>query len=300
MSVWCLGRTHYQLGDYGPSYDHLQVAYRLFNRLPPGVESQRLSGRCGIDLVDAARMALPDNAEAVSLAQNVEAKCAVLSGDIVHGHSLVLLGAVLNGAQRHPEALHHLDRARTMLKAVGDIPNLAYACEVISWVHYYENRLPAALDAVEEAWKYAELSDSSFIQAFVSMTFAKLLFSADRDTEAWEYIEMSLMKASYIGDRFQVAYALEFMGYGYLRRADYQNAYGAYEAAAEKYLGTIFNHANGRCNDNMARIKQKEENPDAEVVGFFRHDLDDEPGLFFPPRVQAFASDEPFPLPSQI
>jgi predicted TPR repeat methyltransferase len=47
------------------------------------------------------------------------------------------------------------------------------------------------------------------------------------------------MKASHVGDRLTIARALELMGYGYLRRGDYENAYGAYEAAAEKYRGTI-------------------------------------------------------------
>jgi hypothetical protein len=59
-AVWCLGKTYAQLGDHHSSYDHLQEAYQLFNTLPPGeVELQRLGGQCGIDLVDAARMALP-------------------------------------------------------------------------------------------------------------------------------------------------------------------------------------------------------------------------------------------------
>jgi tetratricopeptide (TPR) repeat protein len=278
--VWCLGRAYYQLGDYHPSYDHLQEAYWLFNSLLP--EYQRLGGRCGIDLVDAARMVIPDNAKLVSLARDVETKCTVLSDDVVHGRSLVLLGAVLHRAQRQREALRYLDHARSMLKAVRSIPNLAYACEVISWVHYYEHRLPAALHAVEEAWKHAELSDSPFIQAFVSLNFGRILFSANRDTEAWEYIEISLMKASFTGDRFQVAYALEYMGYGYLRRADYQNAFGAYEAAAEKYLGTVGAHIAGRCKDNMARIKWKQGNID-KVIGFYRHTLDVNRTLFYPP-----------------
>jgi len=44
-----------------------------------------------------------------------------------------------------------------MLKAVGNIPNLATACQFISWVHCTEGRLPEALDAIQEAWKHAEL-----------------------------------------------------------------------------------------------------------------------------------------------
>jgi tetratricopeptide (TPR) repeat protein len=201
---------------------------------------QRLGGQCGIDLVDTARLVLQDNHEVVSLARDVETKCAALSDNIIHGRSLVLLGAVLQEAQQPQEALRYLDQARTMLKAAGNTYNLAEAYQITSWVHYDQGRLPEALDAIEEAWKHAQLTENVSIQADISLDFGKILFSANRDTEAWEYIEISLMKASYIGRRFTVARALEYMGYGYLRRGDYQNAYGAYEAAAEKYIGTVY------------------------------------------------------------
>jgi predicted metalloenzyme YecM len=100
----------------------------LFGTLPRGeVELQRLSGQCGIDLVHAARMALPVDrmGEVVSLARDVETKCAALSDDVIHGRSLVTLGAVLHEAQQPQEALRYLDQARTMLKAAGNILNLA-------------------------------------------------------------------------------------------------------------------------------------------------------------------------------
>jgi len=97
------------------------------------------------------------------------------------------------------------------------------------------------------------------------------------------------MKASYIGDRLTVAQALEYMGYGYLRRGDYQNAYAAYQAAGEKYIGTVYaNIGGGRCKDNMARIKKKQENTDT-IIGFQRPGIDFDDTLFYPP-VQASAS----------
>ena len=99
------------------------------------------------------------------------------------------------------------------------------------------------------------------------------------------------MKASYTGDRPYIARSLEYTGYGYLRRGDYQNAYGAYEAAGEKYLGTTFADKAQRCRDNMTRIKSKKENPN-RVVGFHRHAMEIDKTLFYPP-VQVFASDEP-------
>jgi tetratricopeptide (TPR) repeat protein len=294
-ALWCLGKTYYELGDIQSSFDHLQEAYQLFNTLPPGeVELQRLSGQCGIDLVNAARMALPDNrkGEVVSLARDVETKCAALSDDAIHGRSLVLFGAVLQQAGQQQEALRYLDQARTMLKAAGNFPNLAAACQIISWVHYHEGRFPEALVAIEEAWKYAELTDSSSTQASVSLVFGMVLFSANEDAKAWKQIEIALMKASYIGHRINIARALQYMGYGYLRRGDYQNAYGAYEAAAERSLGTVDARVVELCKDNMARIEQKQGNPDT-VVGFYRPSVDvDKQTLFYPP-IQASTSELP-------
>ena len=281
--MWCLGETSVQLGDRHSSYVHLREAYRVFNSLPPGeVELQRLGGQCGIDLFDTARLVLQDD-EVLSLARDVETKCAALSDNIIHGRSLALLGAVLEQAQQPQEALRYLDQARTMLKAAENPYNLAEACQVISWVHYRQGRLPEALDAIEEAWKHAQLTENVSIQAVISLDFSKILFSTNRDTEAWEYLELSLMKASYLGNRVVVARALEYMGYGYLRRGDYQNAYGAYEAAAEKYVGTAEACVTRMCEENMARIKRKEEDTDM-VIGFYRPAIEvDSEILFYPP-----------------
>ena len=184
-----------------------------------------------------------------------------------------------------------MDRARTVFKAVGHTLNLARAYYVISWVHLDEHRFPDALDAIEEAWKYAELTANRYLQITISLTFGGILFNTNQDSKAWKYIELSLINASYVGDRFQAAQTLEYMGYGYLRRGDYQNAYGAYEAAAEKFLGTIATGPVERCKDNMARIERKQENPD-EVVDFYRPSSDIDDTLFYPP-VQEFASEPP-------
>ena len=292
-AVWCLGKTYLELGDNFTSYYRLDEAYQIFNTLPPGeVELQRLGGQCGIDLVDAARSALPDISKAISLARDVETKCATLSDDLVHGRSLVVLGISLYGAQQKEEALHYLDQARTKLEAVGNIYSLADACQAISWVHYDEGRLPAALEAIEEAWKYAKLIDCASIQATISSTLCKILFSADRDAEGWVHVKKALIKASATGNQLAVARALEYMGYAYLRRGDYKNAYGAYEAAAGRYPSTVDAvNADRRCKDNMAKIKQKQENGDM-VVGFHRPGMDVDKTLFYP-LVQASTSDMP-------
>ena len=292
-AVWCLGMTYSRLGIYDTSYNHIQEAYQLFNTLPPGeIESQRLGSLCGIDLVEDARFILEAD-EVVSLARDVEKKCSSLSDDVVHGSSLLKLGIALNKVhwQRRQEALYYTDRARTIFKAVGHTLNLARAYHAISWVHLDEHKFPDALAAAEEAWKYAELTASRYFQSSVSLTLGRILFNINQDTKAWKYIEISLINASYVGDRYHAALTLEYMGYGYLRRGDYQNSYGAYEAASEKYLGTVRADLVNWCKDNMARIKRKQEDPDT-VIGFFRPALDIDKTLFYPP-VQAFASESP-------
>ena len=286
-AVWCLGMTYFRLGVLDTSYNHIQEAYQLFSKLPAReVELQRSGGLCGIDFMENARFILkPKNV--VSLARDVEKRCSALSDD-VHGSSLLQLGIALNQVEQRQEALYYMDRARTIFIAVGHNLYLAQAYHVITWVHLAENRLPDALDAIKEAWKYAELTASRHSQSSISLTFGRILFNTNQDTEAWKYFEISLLNASYIGDRVQVARALEYMGYGYLRRGDYQNAYGAYEAAAEEYLSTIYPDAVKRCKNNMAGVKRKQENPD-EAVGFYRPSIDVDKSLFYPP-VQAFAS----------
>ena len=294
-AVWCLSQTYPQLGNHYVSYNHLQEAYRLFNTLPPSdIESQRLGCQCGIELMDIVRLTLPDHGglEVVSLARNVERKCAALSDGVIHGRCLVLLGAVYHRSQQPDEALRCLVQAQTMLKAAENVYNLSEAYQIISWVHYGRGRIPAALDAAEEAWKLAELTHNPLIQAQISLDLGNILFSTNRDTKAWEYIEIAVMKASYAGNRLTIARALEYMGYGYLRRGDYQNAHDAYEATAEKYLGTTMMYSRERCRDNMTRIKQKEENPDT-VVGFYRPDIDIKWQTLFYPLVPAFGSDKP-------
>ena len=185
-----------------------------------------------------------------------------------------------------------MDHARTVFKAVGHTFSLARAYHVISWVHLDDHKLTDALDAIEEAWKYAELSGSRSQKMAISQTFGRILFKTDQDTEAWKHIEIALTNASYIGDRHHVARALEYMGYGYLRRGDYQNAYGAYEASVDMDPGSRFLNLD-LCKENMDRIKRKQGNPDT-VIGFYKPP---DPGstnkiLFYPP-VQAFASEPP-------
>jgi tetratricopeptide (TPR) repeat protein len=279
-AVWCLGKTYDRIGDHRHSYDRLQEAYQLFNTLPSEGESRRLGGLCGIDLAGVARSTLQNKDKAVSLARDVEMKCAALSDNVIHGRSLNVLGIALIEAGQLQEALVHLDRARAMLRAVGNTPNLANAYRLIARVHYKEQRLPEALDAVQEAWKLVE--SNTIENQHIPLEFGKILFNANRDTEAWKYIETALMTASSIGNRHDVAKALEYMGYGYLRRGDYQNAYGAYEAAAEKYPGTVSVSGEERCKENMARIKRKQANADA-AVGFYRHGYDVDQCLFYPP-----------------
>ena len=86
-----------------------------------------------------------------------------------------------------------------------------------------------------------------------------------------------------LGNQLYSAITLEYMGYGYLRRGDHLNAYGAYKAAAESYFGTVDEEPScTKCKDNMAKIKDVQRNPDLNV-GFERPCWDiNWPSLFYP------------------
>ena len=79
-------------------------------------------------------------------------------------------------------------------------------------------------------------------------------------------VEISLTKNLELGNRLESARTMEHMGSGYLRRGDYLNAYGAYKAAAETYLGTVDEEPFcTNCKDNMAKIKDIQKNPDLNI-----------------------------------
>ena len=281
-SLWCLGTTYGSLGEYYAGYDNMQEAYQLYNALPnlPGdIELQRLCCRCGMYMVDMARMTFEDDDEVVSLARDVEKLAATVSDDYTHAKCLLMLGKVLNNSGQRHEALRHLERAK--LLGIGP-----WSSEVYFWVayiHYHEKRLPEALDAAKEAWKLSDPDNNLVFQAETFFLLGTILFSANRDTEAWKYMEMSLTKNLELGNRRDSARTLEYMGYGYLRRGDYPNAYSAYKAAAESYLGTVDEEPYGtKCRVNMAKIKDFQKNPDLNV-GFERPSQDNNgPSLFYP------------------
>ncbi|KDR71046.1 hypothetical protein GALMADRAFT_75381 [Galerina marginata CBS 339.88] len=280
-AIWCLGDTYGSIGKYDLSYDLLQKAYQIFNSLPnPDLKLQQLIGLCGVDLVNSAVKFLGDKDELILLAHMVEEKCAALS-DNIHGQSLVSMGYALEQASHHQEALSYLEQGSALLQIVKDAPNLADACLVISRVHYQQHRVSEALDAIGEAWRLAEMTDIPGLQANIAGEFCSILFSVNRDTEAWHYLEIFLMKAKHIGKLNQIAHALEYMGYGYLRQGAYQNAYCAYEAAGRQYISSSYPWVERICKDNMARIKQKQGDPDA-IVGFYRPILDNDRSLFYP------------------
>ena len=286
ISLWCLGATLGFLGEYYVAYDHLQEAYQLCKALLPGNrELQQLCCRCGNAMVDVARMTFKDLDKAASLARDVEKQAATVSDDDIHATSLLILGKVLFSSGHRQEALHHLERAKLMgSSTLGPEVNFW-----IAYVLYHEKRLPDALDAAEEAWNLSEpLTNNLVIQAQTSFNFGLILFSANRDTEAWKYMEISLTKNLELGNRRDSAATLEYMGYGYLRRGDYLKAYDAYRAATESYLGTDLEEPQcTKCKDNMAKIKDKLTNPDLNV-GFEKPRWDvDRSSLFYPGAAQA-------------
>ena len=282
-SLWCLGRTYGYLGEFYAAYDHVREAYQRYNALLPGnLKLQRLCCQCGIEMVEGARVTfkIKDGDKVVSLARDVEKQAATVSDDHTHAQSLMILGKVLDKFGHRQEALYHLERAKLM----GTLSSNSYYS--IAVVHYHEKRLPEALDAAEEAWKLSEPRNNLVDQAQNSLLLGMILFSLNRDIEAWKYMEISLTKNLELGNRLDSASTLEYMGYGYLRRGNYFNAYGAYEAAAESYLGTV-DEKRGctRCKDNMAKIKDMEKNPVLNV-GFDRPRKDiNWPSLFYPGAV---------------
>ena len=92
-----------------------------------------------------------------------------------------------------------------------------------------------------------------------------------------------LTKNLELGNRRDSAFTLEYMDYGYFRRGDYINAYSAYKAAVDSYLGTVDEEPHcTRCKDNMAKIKDMLRDPDLNI-GFERPREDiNWPTLFYP------------------
>ena len=289
LALWGLGRTYGSLGEFYVGHDNMQEAYRLYNALlPDHPDLQRFCCLCGIDLVNVERFTFKDGDKAVSLARDVEKQAANLSDDHwrVHARSLMILGSVLDTFQveNRQEALHHLERAKLM--GIGMLNNTIFAFYVyhcIALVHYHENRIPEALDAEEEAWKLSGSRNNLVDQALISFLLGMILFSANRDTEAWKYMEISLKKNLELGNRRDSASTLEYMGFMYLRRGDYLNAYDAYKAAAERYLGTVDEESGcTTCKANMAKIEDMQKNPGLNI-GFERHRSDNSwPSLFYP------------------
>ena len=232
-------------------------------------------------MVNGARFKFnKDGDKVVSWARDVEKRAATVSDDRIHAESLMTLGLILDNFGNRREALHHLERAKQMSSNILLSSNIDYW---IAHVHYREERFPEALHAAEEAWKLSEPRNNLVDQAQKSFLLVRILFSANRDTEAWKYMEISLKKNLELGNRRDSARTLEYMGYGYLRRGDYPNAYGAYEAAAESYLGTVHEERSRiRCKDNMAKVKDLQKNADPNVdFERLRFDIN-RPSLFYP------------------
>ena len=284
-SLWCLGSTYTCLGEYYAAYDHVEEAYKLYKALLPGnLELQRDCCRCGNEMVDRARFTIKDGDKVVFLARDVEKQAATISDDQTHASSLMILGLVLDQFGNRQEALRHLERAKLMRISNGSLSSTIYFN--IALVLYREKRLPDALDAAEEGWKLSESRNNLVDQAQTSHLLGTILFSMNRDIEAWKCMEISLTKNLELGNRRYSAMTLEYMGYGYLRRGDYRNAYGAYKAAAESYLGTVDEEPGcTTCNYNMAKIKDMQNNPYLNV-GFERPSGDiNRPFLFYPGAV---------------
>ena len=237
LATWCLGKTCHQVAQFRLAYKHLQQAYKRFNDLSADRRLQEYACQCGNDLVDASRNVFPRE-EVVSLARKVEKKCATLGDNLIHGRSLMYLAFALQEADRRQEALPFAEQARVMLAGVGNLCHLSNTYQLIARIHYYDKKLPDALDMITQASQLAARSGSPFFEGFVAVEFGMILFTLDRDAEAREQIELAYMKASNYGDEHCIVLALDYRGYGYLRKGDYLNALKAYEAASGKWAGT--------------------------------------------------------------
>ncbi|KAF8896888.1 hypothetical protein CPB84DRAFT_1815882 [Gymnopilus junonius] len=177
----------------GKTY-HQVAKYRLaYDHLLKAYRIFNSKAAEGVDLVDSARFVLPDRDTVVVLAWEVEA-------------NLMFVGLALQEAQRRQGALGYVERARVMLTAL------------LTRVHYYDMRLPEVL---------AKLSENAFFEAFIAVDYGMVLYNLNQDAEAWNMIEIALMKASHVGDTQSVALAFDYIGYGYLRRGDFRNALSA-------------------------------------------------------------------------
>ena len=124
-----------------------------------------------------------DGDKLVSLARDVEKQAATFSDDRIHARSLLMLGSVLDDYGDRREAIRHLERAKLMVSGT-------LASQVHFWiasVHYEEKRLLEAVDAAE-AWNLSKPRNNLVDQAQISFLVGMVLFSADRDTEAWKYL----------------------------------------------------------------------------------------------------------------
>ena len=84
-SLWCLGRTYGYLGEFYAAYDHVQEAYQLYNALLPGDRDlQRLCCKCGVEMVEGARVTFKDGDKVISLARDLEKQAATVSDDEIH------------------------------------------------------------------------------------------------------------------------------------------------------------------------------------------------------------------------
>ena len=282
IAHWCLGRTYYFVHAKSLSYEHLQKAYEVF-QASTDPQYRRFCGSCGIDLVDTATFVLKDEAETIRLAREVEEKCATLGDDTIHGKSLLFVGVALEQAAQSSDALEYYVRAKNVLESAGSTLDLIEVYHMMGRLLLSKNRIADAVDALEEGWKLAAPTSIPYLHAMASSDLAKALVSSNRDADAMPYLEIALTTTKFLGNQWQVSIALEYMGYVYLRRGDYQNALNAYEAATNTYMQKTTDKDSGRrCEENAARIMRKLVND--EVVGFFRPIWDPNKSLFEPSR----------------
>ena len=133
---------------------------------------------CGIAMVDAARLTFENTVLRQFTWPVMSKKQATVSDDYIHAKSLMIPGSILDNSGYRQETLHHLERAKLM--RINTLSSDTYYW--ITLVHYHENR----------PWTLQRRHESFLNQAQNSFMFGIILCSANRDTEAWKIMEISL------------------------------------------------------------------------------------------------------------
>jgi len=143
--------------------------------------------------------------------------------------------------------------------------------------------------ALQETWEIARHVEFSNDHGAILVLLGLVFVRMGRLVDAMNAFEKSLGAYQYIGSGLGIALALDHIGFVYLHTGAYSDAFSAFEAAADAYAGLGKKSPDGRkygprCRENMARIKQKQENPHQRIWFYRPRSAREEKELFYPPN----------------